>query len=156
MARGITKSQYDSIIAELKKKGRLTASGILALAAKKTSPLHSLFEWNNTKAAEEYRLIQARKVILQANVKIEDIEDKIVHVPAIRGEGEYKRAVDVVSNISDFEMSLTEALGRLKAAEKSVNDLHHVAHDKSPDKAGILAIAMKGLETAVSALDKLH
>ena len=156
MSRGLTKSQYDSIISRLKRDGKLTPSGILAMAKKEDSPLHKLFEWDDAKASQEYRLIQARQLIKVANAKIEKPEDKLVHVPAIKGEGEYKTAYQVVNNVSDFEMALTEALSRLRSAERSVSILHETAQKEAPDKAGVLAIAMKGLETAASALDKLH
>jgi hypothetical protein len=43
--------------------GSLTAQAVVADAKKKTSPLHSLFEWNARRAAELYWLDRAREVI---------------------------------------------------------------------------------------------
>lgn len=43
--------------------GGLTAARVIAAARKLASPLHPFFEWDNTKAAAEYRLEQARYVI---------------------------------------------------------------------------------------------
>ena len=154
--KSLTKSQFNALITRLKRDGQLTASGILKEAEKATSPLHGLFEWDDNVAANEYRLTQARQVIKRVNVTIEEPENRVVHIPAIKGEGVYKTVSDAVSNISDFEMALGTALSRLKAAELSVNDLHVVANAESPDKAGMLAIALKGLETASAALEKLH
>lgn len=44
-------------------KGRLTPPDLLAEATPPESPLHRYFEWDNVKAAHEYRLGQARHLI---------------------------------------------------------------------------------------------
>lgn len=44
-------------------RGRLIAGEVVLDATAKDSPLHAYFEWNNTKAAAEYRLTQARHLI---------------------------------------------------------------------------------------------
>lgn len=152
----LTKSQFDSLRETLRREGKLTTSGVLKMASDPASPLHNLFEWDDSKAAHQYRLDQARHTIKLMNLKIESPEDKIVHVPSINQEGEYKTAINVVGNVSDFELALTNALKRLKSSEIAVSDLHALATKESPDKAGILAIALKGLNTAESALNKLH
>lgn len=69
-ARGLSDKQaqvYGSEIAELmeSKGGKLTPYEVLIEAKKKNSVLHRFFEWNNTKAAEEYRLSQARYLMRQ-------------------------------------------------------------------------------------------
>jgi hypothetical protein len=43
--------------------GALTPENIVAEASKKNSILHTFFEWDNTKAAAQYRLQQARNLI---------------------------------------------------------------------------------------------
>lgn len=43
--------------------GDLKPSAVLAEARKKTSVLHRMFEWDDTRAAEKYRLFQARELI---------------------------------------------------------------------------------------------
>lgn len=42
---------------------KLNAEIIVEKAMPQNSPIHDYFEWNNTKAAHEYRLIQARKLL---------------------------------------------------------------------------------------------
>jgi len=58
--------------------GRLTADDVVADAKNKTSPLHSLFEWNVKKAAEKYWLETARRIIASVEIiiKHEHIEVK--------------------------------------------------------------------------------
>jgi len=131
-----------------KKHGKLTASGVLDLASNPKHPLHKCFEWDDKKAAVQFRLNQARVVIKQVNAQIDDPAERIVHVPAVMG--------DVVNSVSEFEAALTEALSRLKQAEQSVGDLQHVASNDAPDKVAFLSVALKSLETAGAALNKLH
>lgn len=64
----MNRRQYAAMKAKLeeltrKASGNLTPSAVLAEARKKTSVLHRMFEWNDTKAAEKYRLFQARELI---------------------------------------------------------------------------------------------
>lgn len=48
--------------------GVLTAGIVLLKATKKTSKLHKAFEWDNSKAAAEYRLTQARSMLRSIEV----------------------------------------------------------------------------------------
>lgn len=48
--------------------GRLTQAAIVAEAQPKSSPLHDAFEWNDTKAAKQYRLEQASHMIRSIEV----------------------------------------------------------------------------------------
>lgn len=43
--------------------GELTPDRVVADARDPNSPLHPLFEWNETEAAHQYRLVQARSLI---------------------------------------------------------------------------------------------
>ncbi len=154
--QNLTKAQFDAVIKKLKKDGKLTASGILAEASNPKSPLHSLFEWDDKKAAREYRLQQARQLIKKANIHITEDKEKIVHIPVIRGEGEYREAQTVVHIPSEFEAAMSEALRRLTSAELAVKILREVAAKESPDSAAILSVALQGLQTANEAIKHLH
>jgi len=157
MQKALTKAQFDSLLKKYKKEGVLTPSGIIKEAKNPKSPLHSLFEWNNNRAAQLYRLTQARSVIRRANINIEKPENKFVHIPNVKkGEGEYKSIKAVVKNIDEYDLALSEALKHLRAAKRAVDLLYRVAKTKTPDKVAIMAIAMKGMETAISAVQTLH
>jgi integrase len=64
----------DEAIREIQKVeaiyGKITADTILKAAQDKDCVLHDLFEWDNTKAAQHYRLQQARTLINNIEVKI--------------------------------------------------------------------------------------
>lgn len=51
--------------------GVLTPQMVLKEATKLSSPLHNIFEWDDTKAAESYRVFQARQIISSVSVEIE-------------------------------------------------------------------------------------
>lgn len=53
-------------------EGELTEDNVLKAARLKSSPLHEFFEWDNNKAAAEYRRLQARSLIVNVTVTIVD------------------------------------------------------------------------------------
>lgn len=70
--------------------GELTAKEILELARPPSSYLHRFFEWDDSVAAERYRLNQARKII---QVLVVEIEGQIVREftsPIVVSSGERK------------------------------------------------------------------
>ncbi len=56
----------------VKHRGRLSAEAVVEDAQSERSPLHTVFEWNNKKAGEAYRLEQARHLIRSVIVVMED------------------------------------------------------------------------------------
>jgi len=52
--------------------GELTAEIVVADAKKASSPLHDWFEWSDTEAARQYRLVQARSLIQRVTVIVRD------------------------------------------------------------------------------------
>jgi len=48
--------------------GMLTAGIVLAKAKAKTNKLHKVFEWDDSKAADEHRMLQARKLMQSIEV----------------------------------------------------------------------------------------
>jgi len=153
----LTKAQFDVLRKKLNKEGSLTTSGVLLMAKNKTSALHNLFEWNDSVAAVKYRKNQARVIIKQYNINIKEPGEKVVHVPSINhGEGAYKKAEVVVTILNEFELAMDEALKKLKAAENSVSILQKAAQKNEPERAGMLAVVMQGLNAASMALNKVH
>jgi hypothetical protein len=81
--------------------GLLNPPDIVEYARNPRTELHKRFEWDNTKAAEEYRLWQAREVI-RVIVSVVDINGKnhtvkaFVSLPEDRGGGGYRAIVDVM------------------------------------------------------------
>lgn len=86
----------DCLMAIKKKRGGITPQLLVIEASEKTSPLHDCFEWNNKKAAGEFREIQAR-YILRVLVVAEVDDDENVE--------EFVRAYVAASEITDDEDS---------------------------------------------------
>lgn len=70
----ITKSDAQIVGSYIEEKdldGSITPEFLVQIAQPKTSPIHHLFEWDDKKAGEKYRLHQARMIL----ASIEVIED---------------------------------------------------------------------------------
>lgn len=73
--KGLNKKvDADEAVAELQRitgiYGKLTPEVIVAEAKKPKSPLHTCFQWDDDKAAQQWRLQQARVLINNIEVKI--------------------------------------------------------------------------------------
>ena len=69
----INKQVIDTIVTIEKTKG-LTAQALVEEAEQRDSPIHDFFEWDNSKAGEEWRLQQARALINEVKVIIDQKE----------------------------------------------------------------------------------
>lgn len=120
--------------------GEVRPSVLLEAAMPVDSPAHDAFEWDDGKAGNEYRLIQARNWIRRVEVIIEDRPERLVHVPLVRVEGEvpegcenfYKPVSVVVRSIDEYKLALGETLARLNAAKASYSQLK-AASEKAKD-----------------------
>lgn len=73
-------------LAELAKKngGRLTPNVVLEEAKDRDSVLHNLFEWDDTLAAHQHRIYQARQIITSVRVVITTENKRISTVYYVR------------------------------------------------------------------------
>lgn len=94
--------------------GVLTCEAVLEAARPKNSPLHNYFTWEDSRAAERYRLIEAGKLI--ATVRIEYTPKKaaqVVYTPAFIPTGtnsEGKRQYYPVEEVTRNEFLQQKAL----------------------------------------------
>src|SRR5262245_31862046 len=65
-----------------------TAQAVVAAARVPGSPLHELFDWNDTAAAESFRLVQARVMINSLRVEIIDAQRKPTRIFAFVKDAE--------------------------------------------------------------------
>src|SRR3990167_3299279 len=77
------------------KDGELDAKSVLDLARPKSSPIHNYFTWEDTKAAEAYRLMQARQLISCVVVEIKGVEVRKYTTPVVVNDTGDKYYVDV-------------------------------------------------------------
>lgn len=110
-----------------KKEGTLTSQNVLESARSEKSPIHSLFEWDDTKAAEQYRLKQAAQLICNLTVEIET-DDKPIECRAYMDVSEAKVGsfINVQSAFQSEEsrdVVLRRALNELSAFKTKYKNL---------------------------------
>lgn len=138
--------------------GEVTPTLVLKKAKLKKNPLHDYFEWDDSEAAREYRLIQSRKLIRQVKVIHEDRKEKLIHIPCVENpnkEGSYKPAPVIVHHQGEFERAMNAALAQCRAAERAVNDLRDAINEKDDEKLVVLNVVLEGLSVANNALRKI-
>jgi hypothetical protein len=138
-------------IAKKNEQGLLMPEEVVESARRTSSPLHSYFDWNDTLAAKEWRLHQARRLI---NVCVEYLgpedggqETRVfVSLREDRAEGGYRPLAKVLKNPSLREILLQDALDEMNYFKSKFKDLKELA--------GVfeaMAAAEKRLKKAVAA-----
>ena len=123
-----------ALIAELaalyKKYGGIVPARVVSWAkAHPGSELHSRFCWDDTQAAERYRLWQARELITEVEVEYSDGTTRQIYVSPMssRGRGGYSALVDVMSNARSRAAFLSEALVEYERVGARYRDLMELA-----------------------------
>ncbi len=138
----ISKEVVDKLLHIKDTKG-LTAEEIVYEAKKSKSVLHNLFDWDNTSAANKYRLQQARILVNEVRVIIEEKEfyafenvnvtiDKADTQETVR---EYKTVVEILSNEKLRMQVIMSALNHLEYWEKQ--------NERYTELSPIIAVAGK-------------
>jgi hypothetical protein len=95
----------DAIRALAEKHGKITAELVLKSAEKKSSPLHSHFDWDDSSAARRYRLVQAGELIRRIKVEYIVSETNTVRVRAFHNVSDQAE-----EDPETYYVSLSEAL----------------------------------------------
>jgi hypothetical protein len=109
-------------------KGKLTPKAVVEAARNNKSPLHKHFEWDDAKAAESYRLEQARELIRIIRVEEESGPVRAFFSIADRGTS-YRALEEVRATPSLQEIVMKQALRDLKAFEERYRDMRDVCED---------------------------
>lgn len=113
-----------AVCEELEQTVGLTAQTLLDASRPEDAPLHNEFEWNDEKAAEEYRQMQARYIIRSLCIDAE-IDGKVEPVRAyftVAGS-QYENIAVIVSEQEKRIALLDVALKELKAFERKYKQL---------------------------------
>ena len=108
-----------------KNRGVLNPKKVVEFAKDPKTALHSKFTWDNTKAATEYRLWQAREII-RVSVTVLDGDDKKVRAFVSlsqdrHGKGGYRDIKDVLSSEELRIMMVNEILDEYYRIESKYN-----------------------------------
>lgn len=141
--------------------GKLETHTIVEEARNQESPLHPAFEWDDTKAAEEYRLAQARHltkalVVVTPDEPFNSNIPVFVHVAESHGEqGYYQSAQVAVSNPDEWALAIARASDVAQSAVKALSNLRRLAERKGGRTLTLITKAEKSMATAKTALDQL-
>ena len=109
------------IFEQLKKTGLLTAERVLNEASKTGSPMYRYFEWDDHKAAHQFRLTQARALLRSIEVVLEDAKGKKVpmkmyfNVRDSENHRSYEAATFVFDTPDLADQVIEQALAQLEA-----------------------------------------
>ena len=143
------KDGVQQVVSEIyKKNGEVRPSELVEAAKPKTSPAHNGFEWDNKKAGQEYRLMQARQWIRRVYIVFDDEPVKLVHIPVFNIEDDFRETEGYYKPItalvrSEYELALEKTIGQVESAQTALNDLQSVA---PPERVDIIKRASKSLE----------
>ena len=101
----------DVVGAEMEKieqrDGEVTSKSLLEAGRPQESALHSLFEWDDSKAAEQYRLKQATDVITHIHIRVEENPKEpyraYVNIQQSDGQTERGRFINVTTAMENEE-----------------------------------------------------
>lgn len=115
---GLYKADATTVFNEISSLGeQYTPEEVVEKAKDESTELHKCFEWNDTIAAEKYRVIQARKIIqmlVVTNDTEKNPEEPPVYYRAVVSTNENNRSYASVSSIVRND----DAYARLLAAAK--------------------------------------
>jgi len=138
---------------------KLTPVAIVAEAADETHPLHECFEWDDSLAAEQHRLWQARQLIRSVRVQYNEHppQNLFVHVKLQHREQHYQQVTALLERPVEYVAALGESRRKLEAAARSFEDLKNLAattHKDDRDLA-LLSSIIEALATARSVASHL-
>jgi hypothetical protein len=112
--------------------GVLRAEDVVEAARPRSSPLHSKFEWNDSKAAHEHRLWQARQLISVCVQVIPGANKEFSVYCSLSSDrskrgGGYRTTVAVMSNAEMREQLLEDALHELNLFQRKYTSLRELA-----------------------------
>ena len=97
-----------------KKEGKVTPKALVDYARAKDSPIHYLFEWDDEKAAEEYRLWQARELIVTVKIEDRGQEMQVYHNIKVADDQGYYHLEDIKKDKSLLSEVIKNAIKQLE------------------------------------------
>ena len=141
------------------KHGALKPINVVEEARPEEAPLHPVFEWNDSIAAEEWRLHTARNLIRSVQVITSDDQKESVYVSVVtqQREREYQPLAVVAKSPDLYAEAVYEAQQRINAANKALDDLKRAAKHSGMESAKMNAIkaASEAIATASKAVEVL-
>ena len=104
--------------------GHLTPDLVVQAAQYEQSPIHSIFEWDDGKAAHQHRLWQARRLIRSVRIERPDGKPMPKYLSVkIEGDRQYEEASIVVLDRDKWAVVLEETASALTELEQRIETL---------------------------------
>jgi hypothetical protein len=132
LAKGVDPTIAVKEITKIEKSaGAITPETVLDAAKNKRSPLHALFTWDNSEAAHQFRLQQARTLLNNIQVTIiHDGNPKVISVYEVITNNDSRSYKHIESftpdDIHQVKMRTIAELNTLKTKLGIYNEFHHV------------------------------
>ena len=117
-----------------REKGKLLhPKDIVEAARAETSPLHSHFLWDDSEAAERYRVTQARELLQRVFVKVsapngsQHMAQVFVSLTTDREKGGYRTMVDVLSDEDLRNQMIRDAMAEMQLFTERYKTLRELA-----------------------------
>lgn len=155
----------DSVGAELERLtdeggGRLVVETVIEAAREPASPLHAGFEWDDTKAAHEHRLAQARRLIRAVQVVISETKREPVFVSVTVTEaatGAYEPIRAALGDEAKLGAIIRSLQRRVAAAQADLDQALRMAAEAGIGIDQTLAAsALAALAAANDAVARMH
>ena len=128
---GVFNADANKVAAEITSIGdEVTPQQIVDKARDSSTELHKCFEWDDSVAAEKYRLCQARKVVQLLVIDNHDDEKepqapiRLMYKP--EGARGYQQTIKIVQNVDAYQSLLTVALAELQAFKRKYSSLREL------------------------------
>lgn len=117
--------QVEVVLDELNQAhGHLTPDLVVQAATDEQSPIHSIFEWDDGKAAHQHRLWQARRLIRSVQIERPDGKPMPKYLSIkIEGDRQYEEASIVVLDRDKWAVVLEETASALADLEGRIEAL---------------------------------
>ena len=135
------------------KYGSLTPENVLKEAKKKRHPLHPHFDWDDTEAANRWRVHQSNMLISQARITITEHEEKKIHAfVSISKEG--KREFVYTADALEDKQILFQIFSQLKSRIENIQDQLESMHMLKGAVKSALIAAKKPISKQTEKLKK--
>lgn len=129
------KGDHDAIrkeLARLQRDGVIRPVDVVEVARDESSPLHGCFQWDDSEAAHQYRLVQARN-LLRVYVNVEDRKSDPVQAfvsltsDRVKPGGGYRVLTDVMNDDAMREQLLQDAFVQFRNMRRKYQHLQKLA-----------------------------
>lgn len=153
-----TQDVIDELLEIQKKKG-LTPEQVVEFARDEDSPLHDLFEWEDSIAGEKWRLQQARVIVNEVKVIIENQEYYAFESVQVQVQSGAKKSGSSEENITEYVREykpVVEILSNEDLKRQVISSaLNHLSYwEKQNAKYSELSPIIKASEKVRKKLDK--